>query len=183
VVNAADPSAGPVRGSLVATARGILGSAAAAQVYVNFIADAPKLTVGQREVLAYVTAHAPGARIQLGVELGSWGADPYLLNSSARVVSFGGYIGLDPAPTVPQLSDWASSGQLGYVLFPGALLQLGRAGAARGRTSAGSGSASLGAAALSQRIAWIVPNCKLVPPGQVGPFAAQAGVLFDCRGR
>ena len=99
------------------------------------------------------------------------------------MASFGGYLGLDPAPTVPQLSDWASSGQLGYVLFPAALLRLGRAGAARGRTSAGAGPASLGAAALSQRIAWIVPNCTLVPSGRVGPFAAQAGVLFDCRGR
>lgn len=185
VISAADPSAGPSRTDILSTAKGVLGSSTAAQLYVNFMDSAPNLSDGQREVLTYVTAHAPNARIQLGVELGSWGADPYLLNSSARVAAFGGYVGLDPSPTVAQLSDWSADGQVRYILFPATLLQIARDIQASGKVPARSASARQAASStstLATRVAWVSRDCKLVPPFQIGPAAATAGYLFDCQG-
>jgi 4-amino-4-deoxy-L-arabinose transferase-like glycosyltransferase len=180
VITAADPSAGPSTTDVYQTARAALGSSRAAGLYVNFMNDAPNLTTGQREVLDYVDAHAAHARVALGVELGSWGADPYLLNSTSRVVAFGGYVGLDPAPTPAQLADWASSGQLGYVLLPGPLLAIGQAERAGGgpKTRPATG---VNTTTLAARIAWVTSNCAPVPARRIGPAAASAGVLFDCQ--
>jgi 4-amino-4-deoxy-L-arabinose transferase-like glycosyltransferase len=179
VISAADPSAGPTTPGLLNPVQGSAASPAIERFLTNFMDAAATLTPGQREVLDYVSAHAPNARIQLAVELGSWGADPYLLNSSARVAAFGGYVGLDPVPTTAQLSDWASSGQLGYVLLPAPLLELARQIRLSGGVAAPS-AASLGASTLQRRISWIIPNCKRVPPAEIGPAATAAGVLFDC---
>lgn len=177
VVDSADPGAGPATTDYVATATRALGSTAAARSYVTsyvaFMSAAPGISAGQRAVLDYVTRHAPDAPVQLAVEFGSWGADPYLLNSPAKVAAFGGYAGTDPSPTVAQLSAWAGSGRLGYVLWPAALLRLGAAQAAQ--RSAGS--------VLAGRITWVTRHCARVPPNGIGPAAADAGVLFDCRGR
>ncbi len=180
VIGAADPSAGPSTTDVLSTAQGALGSTAAALVYVNFMNDAPVITDGQRQVLDYVTTHAPNARVQLGVELGSWGADPYLSNTSARVVAFGGYVGLDPVPTVPQLSQWSNSGALGYVLLPGPLVQLSRLLQAGGARQPSSG-AALGVSTLAVRLRWVIRYCKPVPPARVGVNSIGAGLLFDCR--
>lgn len=171
VFTQADPIAGPSTADTVATIGAALHADAAVQAFADFMAGAQTMTTGQQEVLSYVTAHAGGRRIQLAVELGSWGADPYLMNSSARVVAFGGYLGLDPAPTSTQLADWADNGQLGYVLFPDVLGNLAKGG--------GSG-AGIDANALVGRVRWTGTHCRPVPPKLIGPAAAQAGILFDC---
>lgn len=181
VITAADPSAGPSTTDVVATAQKALGSSAATQLYVNFMDDAPNLDDGQREILNYVQAHAPKTRVQLAVELGSWGADPYLLNSSARVAAFGGYVGFDPSPTVGQLQQWADSGQLGYVLFPGPLLEIARAQQRTGGAHVTPASTGVNISALVSRIAWVSRNCTPVPGDQIGVNARSAGVLFNCQ--
>lgn len=181
VIGAADPTAGPSTTDILSTAQDALGgSAPAARLYVAFMDDAPTLTTGQREVLDYVSAHAPNARVQLGVELGSWGADPYVLNSGDRVVAFGGYVGLDPSPTSGELATWAGNGQLGYVLLPGPLLAIGKA---EQRQTAPRAKAPTGVntTTLVQRVTWVSRNCKPVPPAQIGPDAVGAGVLFNCQ--
>lgn len=181
-ISAADPSAGPSTSDVSTLATDLLGPAAG-QLYSTFINESPNLSDGQRQVLDYVTRHAPDARIQLGVELGSWGADPYLLNSPARVAAFGGYDGLDPSPTAAQLASWAGSGQLAYVLLPAPLLALGRAELAAGDVHPRRASLSSGddLQTLDGRINWLSENCSVVRSRQIGPGAPTAGVLFNCQ--
>lgn len=182
VISAADPAAGPALDSqmVTATAQAALKSTPAARAYVAFMNGAATLTPGQREVLAYVTAHAPDTRIQLAVELGSWGADPFLVNSSARVAAFGGYVGLDPSPTPAQVDQWAANRQLGFVLLPGPLLEIGKllqnSGAPKPKQSA----PAVDTDTLDTRIDWVVRNCIPIRPQAIGPDAAQAGLLFQC---
>jgi 4-amino-4-deoxy-L-arabinose transferase-like glycosyltransferase len=182
VISAADPAAGPIpTGNIVAaTAQNALKSAKAAQAYVSFMDQAATLTPGQREVLAYVTAHAPGDRIQLAVELGSWGADPYLVNSSARVAAFGGYVGLDPSPTPAQVAQWSATRQLGFVLLPGPLLELGKLLQNTPAATPQRATPSLDMNTLQARIEWVTRHCTPVRPAAIGPDALQAGVLFNC---
>lgn len=182
-ISAADPAAGPPANTVANAAQLVLGSAAG-QVYLNFMDQAPDLNAGQREVLTYVQAHAPKARIQMGVELGTWGADPYVLNSTARVAAFGGYTGLDPSPTQDQLTIWANDGELGYVLLPGPLLSLARTERAHpitARQRAAVRSAGTDEQALQGRVIWLARNCSVVPGTQIGPDSLAAGVLFDCQ--
>jgi 4-amino-4-deoxy-L-arabinose transferase-like glycosyltransferase len=182
VISAADPAAGPIPpdGMVAATAQSALKSGKAAQAYVSFMDQAATLTSGQREVLAYVTAHAPDARIQLAVELGSWGADPFLVNSSARVAAFGGYVGLDPSPTAAQVAQWSATHQLGFVLLPGPLLELGKLLQGTPATEAAKATPSLDMNTLQTRIDWVTRHCVPVRPAAIGPDALQAGYLFSC---
>ncbi|HEY4017653.1 MAG TPA: glycosyltransferase family 39 protein [Pseudonocardiaceae bacterium] len=179
VITAADPAAGPTSNSdmVTATAQGALRSSKAAQAYLGFMDQAATLTPGQREVLTYVTAHAPNARIQLAVELGSWGADPFLVNSSARVAAFGGYIGVDPSPTTTQVAQWAKDHQLGYVLLPAPLLEIGKQ---VGAPSPKQATSSVDTNTLDARITWVTHHCAPVRPALIGPDATQAGLLFSC---
>lgn len=180
VISAADPAAGPIPpdSMVAATAQDALKSGKAAQAYVSFMDQAATLTPGQREVLDYVTAHAPGARIQLAVELGSWGADPFLIGSAARVAAFGGYVGLDPSPTPAQLAQWSADHQLGFVLLPGPLLELGKLLQHAPKPS--SAAPSVDTNTLQSRIDWETRHCTPVRPAAIGPDALQAGVLFNC---
>ncbi len=183
VTSAADPSAGPnQQGDVLSTVRAALSSSKAAQAYVDFINGAGTFTPGDREVLTYATTHAPNARIQLAVEFGSWGVDPFLVNSSARVAAFGGYVGVDPSPTAAQVADWASSHQLGFVLLPASLLKIGKIlqATTSQKTKAKAAAATVDTAALNQRIAWITHHCAPVRPAAIGPDALQAGLLFRC---
>lgn len=175
VFSQADPIAGPSTADTMATISGAFGANPVIQAFADFMGGAQTLTTGQREVLAYVTAHAGGRRIPLAVELGSWGADPYLMGSSTPAVALGGYLGLDPAPTTAQLGDWATGGQLGYVLFPDVLRRLAKAPSGGGGSGAG-----IDANALVGRVRWTSTHCRPVPPDRIGPAAAQAGILFDC---
>lgn len=177
VITAADPAAGPTADDVLATAESALGSSAAAQDYLQFMSQAGTLSPAQQEVIDYVNAHAGGARVPLAVEFGSWGADPYLINSSVRAVALGGYVGLDPAPTTGQLAEWASQGQLGYVLLPSILLEADKA---RPGTPSASQGARLAIAALVDRVRWTATHCHPIAPVTIGPDAAGAGVLFRC---
>ncbi|WIY04069.1 glycosyltransferase family 39 protein [Amycolatopsis mongoliensis] len=172
VLETADPGAGPPSTDAVRTVVGLNTGQGAEAGYVRFIENAYRLSPGQREVLAY--AQASSTEIVLAVEGGTYGADPFLLNTDARVAPLGGYLGFDPAPPAADLPQWVSAGKLRYVLLPQVFLEIGR-GAAKQRTAAVGD-----AGELTGRIGWEAKHCRPVPPARIGPDAATAGVLFDC---
>ncbi|HET6502507.1 MAG TPA: glycosyltransferase family 39 protein [Amycolatopsis sp.] len=173
VLAAADPAAGPSTSDPLAGVTGALGSAA--RVYVRYMDDSVVESAGQREMLAYAAAQDPAAPITLAVEGGSYGADAYLLDTDARVVALGGYLGLDPAPTAARLTGWVRAGRVRFVLLPEVYLRLGR-----NQSKAAAATAQSSAAQISARIGWFSRSCAPVPPGEIGPDAASAGILFDC---
>ncbi|GAB2957592.1 glycosyltransferase family 39 protein [Amycolatopsis acidiphila] len=172
VLTAADPVAGPSTSDDSTAARSLLGGAGAA--YLNFMNSSGQLSAGQRETLDYAIAQDAVAPIELAVEGGSYGADPYLVRTDARVAALGGYLGLDPAPTAAQLADWVRAGRVRFVLLPSVFLQLSGSG---NRASAVQGEEL----AITDRLAWISRHCPRVPAARIGPDAAKAGVLFDCQ--
>ncbi|MEA5361730.1 glycosyltransferase family 39 protein [Amycolatopsis sp., V23-08] len=165
VLESADPSAGPSSTSALSSVVGAKTGEGAEAAYIRFMDSAYELSPGQREVLAY----AKGST--LAVEGGTYGADPFLLNTEARVAPLGGYLGFDPAPAAADLPGWVAAGKLRYVLLPRVYLEMGRGG--------GTGAAEE-AAELIRRIGWEAKQCRPVPPARIGPDAATAGVLFDC---
>lgn len=174
VISAADPSAGPSTSDGRAGLLAALGGSAA-PAYARFMDAATQLSAGQREILAYTTAQDAHAPISLAVEGGTYGTDPFLLNTGARVVALGGYLGLDPAPTAGQLADWVRTGRVRFVLLPGVFLHLG---GDQNRTAT---AAVGGDNAIVARAGWFTHHCRPVPPEWIGPDAASAGLLFDCR--
>ncbi|GLY40930.1 glycosyl transferase [Amycolatopsis sp. NBRC 101858] len=173
VLETADPGAGPPSTDAVRTVVGLNTGAGAEAGYVRFIDGAYRLSPGQREVLAYAQASSTG--VVLAVEGGTYGADPFLLNTDARVAPLGGYLGFDPAPSAADLPRWVAAGKLRFVLLPQVFLEIGRS-ASKQRTAA----AVADAGELTGRIAWEAKHCRPVPPARIGPDAAGAGVLFDC---
>jgi hypothetical protein len=145
--------------------------------YVRFMESAYLLSPGQREVLEYAQAQAPTAEVVLAVEGGTYGADPFLLNTDARVAPLGGYLGFDPAPSAADLPQWVSAGKLRFVLLPQVFVDIGRAGSKQ-RAEVAVGDAG----ELMRRIGWEAKHCRPVPPARIGADAATAGVLFDCAG-
>ncbi|MEV6446399.1 glycosyltransferase family 39 protein [Amycolatopsis sp. NPDC051716] len=175
VLESADPAAGPLSAAALHTVFSVGTGAGAADGYVRFIESAYRLSPGQRQVLAF--AQASSAEVTLAVEGGTYGADPFLLNTEARVAPLGGYLGFDPAPPAAELSRWVAAGKVRFVLLPQVFVDIGRAGA--GRTTA----AAADAGELTGRVRWEAKHCRPVPPARIGPDAATAGVLFDCGGR
>lgn len=184
VLSAGDPAAGPAKSDVVGAIRDILaspgtiGSARASQLYLNYMENVYTLSPGQRQVLDYALAHAGNAAIPLAVEGGTYGADPFMMNTDAPVAAFGGYVGVDPDPSQAELVSWAGSGKLRYVLLPEVFLAIGKAmdGSRMGsRTGLGGGDNAIG-----HRIEWAFARCSLVRPATIGPDAATAGLLFDC---
>ncbi|TNC28062.1 glycosyltransferase family 39 protein [Amycolatopsis alkalitolerans] len=172
VLLAADPVAGPSTSDGSAVAKTVLGGAGTA--YVAFMDAAGRLTAGQRETLSYAVAHDATAPIQLAIEGGSYGADPFLVHTDARVAPLGGYLGLDPAPTAAQFAGWVRDGRVRFVLLPAVFLRMGGGGR--------SGMIGQGPQpAIVERLAWITRHCSHVPAAWIGAAAASAGVLFDCR--
>ncbi|WP_410586064.1 ArnT family glycosyltransferase [Amycolatopsis sp. lyj-23] len=172
VLQSADPAAGPPSTAVLHTvfSDNIGGSAAAG--YVRFIDSAYRLSPGQRQVLAF--AQTSPADVTLAVEGGSYGAEPFLLNTEARVAPLGGYLGFDPAPSAAQLPQWVAAGKLRFVLLPQVFVDIARAGAGRPTAAAGD------AGELTRRVRWEAKHCRPVPPARIGPDAATAGVLLDC---
>jgi len=169
VLESADPSAGPPSTSALSSVVGVNTGEGAEAAYIRFMDSAYQLSPGQRDVLAYVKGTT------LAVEGGTYGADPFLLNTDARVAPLGGYLGFDPAPAAADLPGWVTAGKLRYVLLPQVYLEIGRSGGTgRGANVAGD------AAELTRRIGWEAKHCRPVPPARIGPDAATAGVLFDC---
>ncbi|SFW49553.1 ArnT family glycosyltransferase [Amycolatopsis australiensis] len=174
VLETADPEAGPPPTDALHRVIGLNTGQGAEAGYVRFIDSADQLSPGQREVLAY--AQASSASVALAVEGGTYGADPFLLNTDARVAPLGGYLGFDPAPSAADLPQWVASGKLRFVLLPRVFVDMGRA-AAKQR---GAVAASTDAGELTRRVGWEARHCRPVPPARIGPDAATAGVLFDC---
>ncbi len=69
-------------------------------------------------LVSYLEAHRGGARY-LVAATGSQAAAPIGLASGAPVITMGGFMGADPAPTVADLRSLVRSGQLRYVLVDG----------------------------------------------------------------
>ncbi|SEB48142.1 4-amino-4-deoxy-L-arabinose transferase [Amycolatopsis tolypomycina] len=178
VLESADPGAGPSSAAALSTVVAVNTGAAAEAGYIRFMDSAYRLGTGQREVLAYAVAQAPSTAITLAVEGGTYGADPFLLNTEARVAPLGGYLGFDPAPSAAELQTWVSAGKLRFVLLPRVFVEMGHAGAASGAASGAPGDA----VELTRRIGWEAKHCRPVPPTRIGPDAATAGLLFDCAG-
>ncbi|MET9000678.1 glycosyltransferase family 39 protein [Amycolatopsis sp. NPDC004169] len=172
VLESADPAAGPPSTAALHTIVGANTGAGAAAGYVRFIDSAYRLGAGQRQVLAF--AQASPAEITLAVEGGTYGADPFLLNTDARVAPLGGYLGFDPAPPAAELPQWVAAGKLRFVLLPQVFVDIARAGAKQTTATAAD------AGELTRRVRWEARNCRPVPPARIGPDAATAGVLFDC---
>jgi 4-amino-4-deoxy-L-arabinose transferase-like glycosyltransferase len=170
VLTAADPVAGPSNSDTLTAARTLLGGSGLA--YVGFMNSSADLSTGERETLDYAIAQDATAPIELAVEGGSYGADPYLVRTDARVAALGGYLGLDPAPTATQLADWVRTGRVRFVLLPAVFLRMGgnQSNPAQGQELA-----------ITQRLGWITRHCARVPAARIGPDAAATGVLFDCR--
>jgi 4-amino-4-deoxy-L-arabinose transferase-like glycosyltransferase len=174
VVAAGDPSAGPASSPVLSSMRTAFGGGETAELaYVRFMDDAPKLSQAQQQVLSYVMAQDPTAPITLAVEGGSYGADPFLINTDARVATLGGYLGLDPAPTAKQLTEWVQAGRVRFILLPAVFRQFGG--------SQAKAAPQAGQTEIGPRITWFTHHCAVVPPASIGSAAAAAGLLFDCR--
>ncbi|MCR6485560.1 glycosyltransferase family 39 protein [Amycolatopsis sp. OK19-0408] len=171
VLETADPGAGPPSTAALRSVVGVATGEGAEAGYVRFIDNAYQLSPGQREVLTYAQGQAPSTPVVLAVEGGTYGADPFLLNSDARVAPLGGYLGFDPAPSAADLARWVSAGRVRFVLLPQVFVDIGRA-----RTAPAVGDAG----ELTRRIGWEAKHCRPVPPARIGADAATAGVLFDC---
>jgi hypothetical protein len=129
-----------------------------------------ELAPDQRKILDYAVKQSGSARIKLAAEGGAMFASSFILNSDATVIGMGGFIGIDDAPTVQQLKDWTSSGQLRFVL-----------GSGRGGFGAMMGGAS------TQRSQWLKENCTEVPAAAYGgsltassPMTGGGTTLYDC---
>ncbi|MFB9683664.1 ArnT family glycosyltransferase [Amycolatopsis plumensis] len=171
VLESADPVAGPSSAAAPHTVFSVSTDPGAAAGYVRFIDNAYRLGPGQRQVLAF--AQTSATQITLAVEGGTYGADPFLLNTEARVAPLGGYLGFDPAPPAAELPQWVAAGKLRFVLLPKVFVDIARAGAKQTTAAADAGE-------LPRRVAWEAKHCRPVPPARIGPDAATAGVLFDC---
>ncbi len=113
--------------------------------------------VANKQLTSYLESHRDGAKYLVAAD-GSMTAAPIILATHQLVVTVGGFSGQDPAPTLAQLEQLVSSGQLRYVygfggargsgaLGPGRLSSGGRVGFAGAFPGGGaaSGSASTGA--------------------------------------
>ncbi|MFD9896325.1 ArnT family glycosyltransferase [Amycolatopsis sp. NPDC059027] len=181
VLEAGDPTAGPAGTAVLGSMRTLVPAKDSSDIetaFLRFIDDATRLGPGQAQILDYARAQAPAARITMAVEGGSYGADPFLLHTDARVAPLGGYLGFDPAPTVMQLRQWVDSAQLRFVLLPQAYVDLGRR--MKGAQPSSGGAGDNGTAAIGQRIGWLTKACVPVPAQRIGPDAAGSGILFDC---
>ncbi|MCA2227883.1 glycosyltransferase family 39 protein [Nonomuraea aurantiaca] len=129
-----------------------------------------ELAPDQRKILDYAVKQSGSARIKLAAEGGAMFASSFILNSDATVIGMGGFIGIDDAPTLQQLKEWTSSGQLRFVL-----------GSGRGGFGAMMGGAS------TQRSQWLKENCTEVPGAAYGgsltassPMTGGGTTLYDC---
>ncbi|MEU7748212.1 glycosyltransferase family 39 protein [Nonomuraea sp. NPDC049158] len=137
----------------------------------GFPGGGAELTSDQRKILDYAVKQSGSARIKLATEGGAMFASAFILNSDATVIGMGGFIGIDDAPSVQQLKDWTSSGQLRFVLGSG----WGGFGAMMGGAS-------------THRSQWLKENCGEVPAATYGgsptapssPMMGGGTTLYDC---
>ncbi len=122
--------------------------------------DSTSLTGAQRDIYAYVSAHAGNAPYLMATTYWSQAA-PYILATGKEVLPVGGFSGSVPSPTLARVRDLVSTGQLRFFLLSPAggehgMFGLARAGQALTITN------------------WVRSACEKVPGG-VG-----AGALYRC---
>jgi hypothetical protein len=100
-----------------------------------------------KATISYLEAHQGGARYLLAA-VGSSTAGAIALQSGRNVIDMGGFMGSDPSPSLSQLKQLVSSGQLHYVL-----LNTKRNGA---------GGFGFSSAAAQERDSWIERHGKVV---------------------
>ena len=99
---------------------------------------------------------------------------PIALSTRQPVITMGGFMGGDPAPTASELRGLVRSGQVRYVLLGG----LGNLIAAGGPQ--GSGGSRRDRAGVQARQRWVTANCRAVSYG--GGSRGRAPSLYDCSG-
>ncbi len=138
-------------------------------------------------LLAFLTAHHHGEKYLVAVT-GSMAAAPYV-QQGLPVLPMGGFTGGNPAPSVPQLQQMVSSGEVRFVLESGPgrggrrhTTGEGRGGGAR-RGMGGRASGATDQQAETARAQWVNDNCRPVDPQEYGGAAVGGfggGTLYDC---
>jgi 4-amino-4-deoxy-L-arabinose transferase-like glycosyltransferase len=105
-------------------------------------------------LVRYLERHRDGARYIVAAT-GSQTAAQVALATNASVITMGGFMGADPAPTVAQLASLVRSGQLQFVLLGG-----------------GGGHSSGVSAARTQ---WVQMHCQPVSPARLRTSASSSG--------
>jgi 4-amino-4-deoxy-L-arabinose transferase-like glycosyltransferase len=162
-----DPQAGPS-----ATAGGFGGG------FAGGLADGPGGAIAgdggagsaESALVDYLVANAGSARWIVAVN-GSGSAAGIQLASGLPVLTMGGFNGSDPAPTLEQLQQYISSGELRYVLIGGDGRGFGRGG---GFGGPGGGPGGFGGSNSSSVSSWVSSACTAVDTG------ASSGTLYDC---
>ncbi|HEY2141562.1 MAG TPA: glycosyltransferase family 39 protein [Solirubrobacteraceae bacterium] len=115
-----------------------------------------------KELLSYLQAHRGTAKY-LVAATGSQTAGAIALATNQPVVTIGGFMGGDPAPTATQLAALARSGQLRYVLLDG-------------RGGPGFGGARTGSSALAR---WVTSHGTAVNYSSSGKAVGGGQVLYE----
>jgi 4-amino-4-deoxy-L-arabinose transferase-like glycosyltransferase len=126
------------------------------------------LTSAEQQLYNYVSAHRDGAGYLLAV--GSWEeAGQYILATGQEVMDMGGFSGSVPSPTLAQVKNLVSTGQLKFFLISGS-------GGGAGFGAGGGGST---ATAIDS---WVSSACTEVPAKDYtsGTAAASTGTLYAC---
>jgi 4-amino-4-deoxy-L-arabinose transferase-like glycosyltransferase len=172
--NAGAGTRGGASGSAPAGAPAGLGRGASAGIGTGAgagIGAGPGANVS-KALISYLKAHQ-GKATYLVAAVGSNTAGPIALESGRNVIDMGGFMGSDPAPSLPKLKSFIDSGQLHYVLLSsgGAGGSTGALGGRAGGAPGGPGGAGGGApgststatsAAISERDAWIEAHGTVV---------------------
>ena len=136
-----------------------------------------------KRLLGYLAAHRGSAKYLVAAE-GSMTAASVVLATHEPVITMGGFMGGDPAPTVAQLRKLVRAGEVRYVLLggvggggaPGGVPGFGaaRPGGPPGAIRAGGGPPGANRAGGRARQAWVRSNCTAVNYGGSGRS------LYDC---
>jgi hypothetical protein len=147
--------------------------------------------VANAQLVKYLKQNRDGAKY-LVAATGSQTAAPIALATGDPVITMGGFMGADPAPTVAQLTSLIRAGQLRYVLlggggFGGGAFGGGGSGGEFGAVSGdgargdagvagGHGAGRASSAVSAARTTWVQTHCQPVslPSGTSGSSAAGA---------
>jgi 4-amino-4-deoxy-L-arabinose transferase-like glycosyltransferase len=126
------------------------------------------LTSAEQQLYNYVSAHRDGAGYLLAV--GSWEeAGQYILATGQEVMDLGGFSGSVPSPTLAQVKNLVSTGQLKFFLISG--------------SGGGAGFGAAGGESTATAIdSWVSSACTEVPAKDYasGTAAASTGTLYAC---
>ncbi|WP_043268161.1 glycosyltransferase family 39 protein [Streptomyces sp. CT34] len=126
-----------------------------------------QLTTGQRELLAYTSAHRGSAEYVFATD--GWNsASPYILAKGTRILPLGGFSGQVPFPTEAGFRQLVTSGKVRYVLLGG--------GRGMGALFGGGGRGTTPTTRIAD---WVRSHCTRVPAAAYGgtqsPKTATAG--------